>query len=187
MNTSWLVQQSFRTHPCVMLNMPEDEEDVQRVCYTKAAWFNHHSRQQGVGSVPSPCDDSGNTSPSAGSHRILLVEDNPDVADSTAMLLKLFGHEVLLASDGEQGVATAMQERPTAILLDIGLPKMNGYEACRAIRAAGLADIPIIAVTGYNRAEDRQKSVEAGFNQHMPKPVDMDELVRLLSGFPGKQ
>ncbi len=120
-------------------------------------------------------------------HRILLVEDNPYVAESMLMLLELLGHEVLVAADGLQGVGLALQENPTAILLDIGLPKMDGYEVCRAIRQEGLRDIPIIAVTGYNRPEDCQKSQDAGFNLHMAKPVDIDELQQFLDTFPGRE
>lgn len=137
---------------------------------------------------PASCPDSSasKAAKSRMGHRILLVEDNPDVADSMAMLLRLFGHEVLMAFDGKEGIALALQEKPTAILLDIGLPGINGYDACRAIRGAGFCDIPIFAVTGYNQAEDRKKSQEAGFDRHMPKPVDIDELEKLLAGFPGK-
>lgn len=154
--------------------------------YSSNIRFNGQPSYRVAGRFASPDSLAGKVVKSGYGHRILLVEDNPDVADSMAMLLKLFGHEVLMASDGQQGVEMALQEEPTAILLDIGLPKMNGYEACQAIRSAGLQTIPIIAVTGYNQAEDRRKSQEAGFNEHMPKPVDMAELEKLLAAFPGR-
>lgn len=158
----------------------------QAVGYSSNIRFNDQPLRRAAGRFASAGSFAGKISKSGYGHRILLVEDNPDVADSMAMLLKLFGHEVLMASDGQQGVEMALQEEPTAILLDIGLPKMNGYEACQAIRQAGLQNIPIIAVTGYNQAEDRKKSQEAGFNEHMPKPVDMAELEKLLAAFPGR-
>lgn len=112
--------------------------------------------------------------------RILLVEDNMDVADSMAMLLRLLGHEVLVAHDGRQAVEMALKEKPDAILLDIGLPYLNGYEACRAIRHGGLTSTLIVALSGYGQEEDRRMAQEAGFDRHMSKPVDLEELEKML-------
>ncbi|OQX02633.1 MAG: hypothetical protein BWK73_42110 [Thiothrix lacustris] len=116
--------------------------------------------------------------------RILLVDDNPDVADSMVMLLTIFGHEVLLAHDGRQAVEVALRERPAVVLLDIGLPGMDGYQACRAMRNGGLSDTLIVAMTGYGQEDDRRKAAEAGFDQHMPKPVDIQALEDLLAALP---
>lgn len=115
--------------------------------------------------------------------RILLVDDNPDVADSMAMLLKLFGHEIIIAYDGREAVSIALREQPDVVLLDIGLPYLNGYEACRAMRKAGLTRAMIVALTGYGQEEDRKKAQEAGFNQHLAKPVDVDVLEELLTAW----
>lgn len=112
--------------------------------------------------------------------RILLVDDNVDVADSMAMLLRLFGHEVLLAHDGRQAVDIAVGEKPDVVLLDIGLPYLNGYDACQAMRKAGLADTLIVALSGYGQEQDRKKAEEAGFDRHLAKPVDMPALETLL-------
>ena len=130
-----------------------------------------------------PVQADGQETPTQ-SHSILLVEDNPDVADSMAMLLELYGHEVLVAHDGRRGVELAVQEKPAMVLLDIGLPDMNGYETCRAMRAAGLEDVLIVALTGYHQDEDRTKAAEAGFDWHLAKPVDIQVLEDLLASLP---
>lgn len=117
--------------------------------------------------------------------RILVVDDNRDSANSLAILLRIGGSEVSVAYDGEEAVQIAATQRPQAILLDIGLPKLNGFDACRRIRAQPWArDALIIALTGWGQKEDRRKSAEAGFDFHMVKPVDLNELAKLLSGEP---
>ncbi|SEA83343.1 PAS domain S-box-containing protein [Thiothrix caldifontis] len=116
--------------------------------------------------------------------RILLVDDNPDVADSMVMLLTIFGHEVLVAHDGKQAVEVALRERPAVVLLDIGLPGMDGYQACRAMRNGGLSDTLIVAMTGYGQEDDKRKAEAAGFDLHMPKPVDVQVLEELLASLP---
>jgi PAS domain S-box-containing protein len=114
--------------------------------------------------------------------RILVVDDNRDGADSLVMLLRIMGNETRTAYDGEQGVATAAEYRPDVILLDIGLPKLNGYEACRRIREQPWGkDLLIVAVTGWGQEDDHRHSREAGFDYHMVKPVDTSELMRLLA------
>lgn len=112
--------------------------------------------------------------------RTLVVDDNLDSASSMAMLLRLKGHEVHTAHDGEEAVQLATHLRPDLILLDLGLPKMNGYEACRAMRSAGMHDTIIVAMTGYGQAEDRRKSEEASFNAHLVKPVNLTDILSLL-------
>jgi CheY-like chemotaxis protein len=114
--------------------------------------------------------------------RILVVDDNRDNADSLAMLLTLDGNETHVANDGEEAVAAALRLQPDAVLLDLGLPKINGYEACRLIRAqSGGHKLAIYAITGWGQESDRQKSREAGFDGHLVKPVDHDVLTRLLA------
>jgi PAS domain S-box-containing protein len=121
------------------------------------------------------------TLPTAG-RRILIVDDNRDSATTLAMLLRLSGHEIRTAYDGDDAVEQAAAYQPDVILLDIGLPGMNGYDACRAIRKlpAGKS-IVLVALTGWGQEEDRRKSREAGFDDHLVKPVDHDALSRLLA------
>jgi signal transduction histidine kinase/ActR/RegA family two-component response regulator len=113
--------------------------------------------------------------------RILVVDDNRDSAETMALLLKMDGHEVWTAYDGEKAVEVAERERPTVILLDIGLPKLNGYQTCQAIRGAGLKDTLLIAMSGYGQEEDRRLSQEACFDAHLVKPVDLAALRQLLA------
>ncbi len=114
--------------------------------------------------------------------RILVVDDNLDSAESLAMLLRLTGNETHMAHDGEEAVEVAIKNMPDVILLDIGLPKLNGYEACRRIREQPCGkNMVIIALTGWGQEEDRRKSSEAGFNGHLVKPVAHDALMKLLT------
>ena len=114
--------------------------------------------------------------------RILVVDDNHDSALSLAMMLSIMGHETRTAHDGESAVATAESFRPEVVLLDIGLPKLNGYEVAQRIREnAWGASMFLIAVTGWGQEEDRQRSSEVGLNVHMVKPVEPAALERLLS------
>ena len=113
--------------------------------------------------------------------RILVVDDNHDAARSLGMLLKILGHEVLLAHDGNAAVTMALQERPAVVLLDIGLPELDGYQACQAMRRQGLTSELIVALTGYGLEKDRQLAEEAGFDAHMVKPVNLPALLRLLA------
>jgi PAS domain S-box-containing protein len=112
---------------------------------------------------------------------VLVVDDNHDSVESMAMLLRLKGHHVLTAHDGEEAIAVALAEKPAAILLDIGLPKISGYDACRAIREAGLTDTLIVAMTGYGQPEDQRVSKNAGFDAHLVKPVDLTVILDLLA------
>ncbi|HUR19174.1 MAG TPA: response regulator [Vicinamibacterales bacterium] len=115
--------------------------------------------------------------------RILVVDDNRDAAESSAMLLEMMGNQVSKAYDGEEAVASARQFQPEVVLCDIGLPKLNGYEVCRLIRAEAWAkDALLIAVTGWGQDSDRQLASDAGFDHHMVKPVDPDALLKLLAG-----
>jgi signal transduction histidine kinase len=115
------------------------------------------------------------------SRRILVVDDSKDAADSLAMLLSLSGHDVRVAHDGPTALRMASAERPEVLLLDIGLPGMDGYEVCRRARQEGLADALIIAMTGYGQERDRRLSKEAGFDTHTVKPVELEHLMELLN------
>lgn len=117
------------------------------------------------------------------SHRILIVDDNRDSADSLATLMRIMGNDTRTAYDGLEGVTVAGEFRPAVILLDIGLPKLNGYEACRRIRGEPWGkSVILIAVTGWGQEEDRRRSRGAGFDHHIVKPVDSHELMKLLAG-----
>ncbi|HVT39140.1 MAG TPA: response regulator [Gemmatimonadaceae bacterium] len=121
------------------------------------------------------------SAPTGPPRRILVVDDNRDAAEGLAALLRLRGHEVLVAHDGPMALDITATEQPSVVLLDIGLPEMDGYEVCRRLRQQGLADAQIIAMTGYGQDRDRQRSKEAGFNTHMVKPVDIGEIITLLA------
>jgi PAS domain S-box-containing protein len=114
--------------------------------------------------------------------RVLVVDDNDDAAATLGMMLELWGNEVRTAHDGLVGVEQAEQFRPDVILLDIGLPMIDGYETCRRIRRQPWAkDVVIVALTGWGQDEDRRRSREAGFDHHLVKPVDATHLADLLA------
>ena len=115
--------------------------------------------------------------------RILVVEDNADVAETTTMLLTLSGHEVLCAKDGLQALQFAADFGPEVVLLDIGLPLMDGYEVARRLRQMPeTRDALLIALTGYGQQGDRQRGKEAGFDGHLLKPVDPRALGEMIAG-----
>jgi CheY-like chemotaxis protein len=114
--------------------------------------------------------------------RVLVVDDNPDAAQSLALFLKAEGHEVRTATDGPSALAVAKQYRPELILLDIGLPGMDGYEVARRLRQQEEArNVKLVAVTGYGQEEDRRQAREAGFDAHLIKPTELTDLQRLLA------
>src|SRR5581483_3839709 len=114
--------------------------------------------------------------------RILVVDDNRDAADSLALMLRITGHQTETAYDGLEAVHAAATFRPQVLLLDIGLPKMSGYEAARHIReqpwGKGMA---LIALTGWGQEEDKRRALEAGFDHHLTKPVEAAALEKLLA------
>jgi PAS domain S-box-containing protein len=131
---------------------------------------------------PAPASAPADVAAPTPARRILVVDDNRDAAQSLAALLRLSGHEVHLAHDGEEAAALADRLRPDTVLLDIGLPVLNGFEACRRIRSWRPDYDPlIVALTGWGQEHDRQRSREAGFDAHLVKPVDLDELARHLA------
>jgi PAS domain S-box-containing protein len=134
-----------------------------------------------------PGDEAAAIAPAAAtaSRKVLIVDDNADGAESLAMLLQFDGHETLMAHDGRAAIEAAERFRPDVILLDIGLPGMNGYEVCRHIRSTSWGSrVTIVALTGWGQEEDRNRSREAGFDTHMVKPVDHGALARLLASVP---
>jgi CheY-like chemotaxis protein len=113
--------------------------------------------------------------------KVLVADDNRDAADTLAMLLELNGHEVSVAHCGSAALATTLRQGPHAVILDIGMPDMSGYEVARKIRAeAGGAAMMLIAVTGWGQADDKARACAAGFDHHLTKPVDPDQVERLL-------
>jgi CheY-like chemotaxis protein len=131
-----------------------------------------------AGTAPAPASRDLTQIPA---RRILVVDDNVDAAESLAMLLEVCGHHTHMAHDGPAAIETAETVRPDVILLDIGLPKMNGFEACRQIRQRPWAkDVMIIALTGWGQDVDRRRSQESGFDHHIVKPVEHAALVKLL-------
>lgn len=112
--------------------------------------------------------------------KILIVEDNPDGRNTLAELLQLDGYEVVTATDGIEGLEAIERENPHVALVDIGLPEMNGLDLARQVRAKSLHDLCLIALTGYGQRRDREAVREAGFDAHIVKPLDMDELAKLL-------
>jgi PAS domain S-box-containing protein len=121
-----------------------------------------------------------------GRRRLLLVEDNPDIGETLRDLLELLGHRVELAGDGLRGVQIALATQPDAALVDIGLPGIDGYEVARRLRATEKGkEMVLVALTGYGRPEDRDRALESGFDAHLVKPVDPDELNRLLASLVG--
>lgn len=115
-------------------------------------------------------------------HRVLVVDDNEDGADSLTFLLQSMGQEVSTARDGLQAVELTTTFRPDVVLMDIGLPRLSGYDAARRIREMPGGDrIVLVALTGWDQDEDRRQSSEAGFNHHWVKPVDLQALRDLLA------
>jgi CheY-like chemotaxis protein len=118
---------------------------------------------------------------SPGGLKVVVADDSPDAVNSLAMMLRLSGNEVRTAGDGAEAVEAAGAFRPDVVLLDIGMPKVNGYEAARRIREQEWGrSILLVALTGWGQEEDRRKSREAGFDLHLVKPVDPDTLEGLL-------
>jgi CheY-like chemotaxis protein len=113
--------------------------------------------------------------------RVLVADDNRDAADSLAMLLELAGHEVRIAHDGEEALERAASFHPQLVLLDIGMPKLNGYEVARRMRRQPWgAAAHLIAITGWGQDEDKRRSAAAGFDDHLTKPIDPASLRSLV-------
>jgi CheY-like chemotaxis protein len=113
--------------------------------------------------------------------RVLIVDDMEDQRESLALLLRLLGHETHLAQDGPSALNAAQTFHPDAVLLDIGMPKMNGYEVAQHLRKQDeFADVLLVALSGFGTEEDKVRSHDAGFDAHLTKPSDLTELQQLL-------
>jgi signal transduction histidine kinase len=120
--------------------------------------------------------------PSVGSIQILLIEDNDDSREMMAAMLSEYGHHILKAADGIEGLSIASQYKPDIALVDIGLPGIDGYEVARRLRAnADTAEIRLIALTGYGLLEDQKRAVDAGFDLHLVKPVNFENLISIIN------
>lgn len=119
----------------------------------------------------------------SGRRKVLVVDDNHDAADSLAMMLRVMGHDVATAYDGRTALTLVEQQPPEIMLLDLGMPQLNGYEVCRRIRREPWgALVRIVALSGWGQEEDRRRSAEAGFDRHLVKPIALTDLQALLAG-----
>ncbi|MBA2675741.1 MAG: response regulator [Ramlibacter sp.] len=138
-----------------------------------------------AGPARGPDTDAPAAGAAAACRRILIVDDNEDANRSLAELLQMAGHEVAMAFDGMQGLEAARAFMPDVILLDIGLPGMDGYEVARQLRADPRgASTRVVALTGYDQGSDLKQAKEAGFDAHLLKPARLDEILRLLADVP---
>jgi CheY-like chemotaxis protein/anti-sigma regulatory factor (Ser/Thr protein kinase) len=120
----------------------------------------------------------------ARSLRVLVVDDNLDAATLIGDLLRILGHDPVIAHDGPGALAVAERDRPQLAILDIGLPGMDGYELARRLRERpGLAEVPVVALTGYGQASDRDRTKAAGFSEHLVKPIDLQRLHEVVGRF----
>jgi CheY-like chemotaxis protein len=117
--------------------------------------------------------------------RVLVVEDFPDTAETIAAILRYGGHEVRIAPDGEEALNAAQSWQPDVVLLDIGLPKVDGWEVAKRLRRRAGRHALVIAVTGYGTPDDFQRSGEAGIDLHLLKPADPELLLSMLERFRG--
>ena len=120
----------------------------------------------------------------ASRRRVVVIDDNADAATAMAMLVGALGGDARVANDGERGLAEVVAFRPDLVLLDIGLPGIDGYETCRRIRALLGTSCLVVAVSGWGQEQDKQAAARAGFDRHITKPADPDVLARILAETP---
>jgi PAS domain S-box-containing protein len=169
---------------------------VKRLVEMHGGTVEARSAGAGLGSefvvrLPAMAGEPSVCEPTRGEHearalprRVLVVDDNEDAAGSLVMLLQIAGHESFVAHDGVTAIATMERHRPDVVLLDIGLPGLNGYEVCRRVRQQAWGkDVVMIALTGWGQEKDRRESREAGFDGHLVKPVDYVALTALVNSF----
>jgi CheY-like chemotaxis protein len=125
-------------------------------------------------------DPRPGSSPTDAPGRVLVVDDDPDSAETLAELVRLWKYEARISLDGKSALKEARAFCPDIILLDIGLPGQDGYQVARQLRQEGLVRGMLIALTGYGQDEDRQRAHDAGFDQHLTKPVSPDVLEQVL-------
>jgi CheY-like chemotaxis protein len=131
-----------------------------------------------------PCPDTSAIQANGYRLRVLVVEDHEDTAASTALVLRLYGHDVQVASDGRMALQLMDAQAPDVVLLDLGLPRMDGWEVAKQIRSQATYKRPLlVAISGYGREADRLRSTEAGIDLHLVKPIDPDQLKDLLARF----
>ena len=117
--------------------------------------------------------------------RVLIIEDDDDAPETLAELLRLGDHQVSIARNGAEGIALVSSLAPEIVLVDIGLPDIDGYEVARRLRLdSATSHLWLIAITGYGTQEDRRSALAAGFNEHLAKPVELESLKTLLSELP---
>jgi len=134
-------------------------------------------------SVPAPATTETATEPALPTQcRVLVVDDNPDIVESLRLILTMLGAEVRVAHDGADAIRVFDEWTPTHVLMDLGMPGMDGYEAARRLRAKHAdSAFRLIAMTGWGQEEDRQRTREAGFDEHLVKPVRLERLKEVLS------
>ncbi len=131
-----------------------------------------------------PCSGSPAVQQNGHGLRVVVVEDHEDTAASTALMLRLYGHEAHIASDGRTALQVVQAVEPDVVLLDLGLPRVDGWQIAKQIREHSIHKRPLlVAVSGYGRKADRLRSQEAGIDLHLVKPVDPDQLRELLARF----
>lgn len=158
------------------------------------AWLPLRRPDQGASGDPDPSESrlSGAPhqadAPGAGKQRLrlLIIEDNRDYADSLQLLFEIYGHEATAVYTGPAGLAEALRQPPDAIVCDIGLPGLDGYQLARALRQdPRTAGVYLVAVTGYGSDAARDLALESGFNAHLVKPAGAEDILRLLGRDPG--
>jgi PAS domain S-box-containing protein len=133
-----------------------------------------------------PADQAPRARAASSPLRVLIVDDNVDAAVALGQLMRILGHEVALAKDGPSALTAAAAVPPDLILLDIGLPGMDGYEVAARLRAAGHGHAALVAITGYGRQEDARRSRDAGFDHHLVKPIDLAQLQKIAADLHGR-
>jgi len=128
-----------------------------------------------------PHESHSKSPESSAKRRVLIVEDNDDVRDSLRALLEQSGHELYEAVDGPSGVERALEVRPDVVLIDLGLPGMDGYAVANSIRSAPGYSAVLVAITGYGQSEYRARATDAGFQAYLLKPVDPAELEKIIA------
>src|SRR3954462_3356789 len=118
--------------------------------------------------------------------RVVVADDNPSMTGALKMLLEIWGWEVVVAHDGMAAVSAVRRTRPTIALIDIGLPKLDGLEVARVLRAEGLAPPLLVALSGYGEERDRRRSRQAGFDTHLVKPIEPELLRSTLASVWGR-